>query len=162
MPDIPTSKLQLEVVVDADSRTIISASETLPSDPTTSFTFRYLDWRPFPDGTAHPWRIEDDFEAKGAKSHGVHIVQSLEVLPLASQPTPFRLPKDALIVDRIDNVQRDGDMNITGPLSPITPAPSPAAEKAAAQAAWRPWLIGGGVGALALAGLTRWLRSRGV
>lgn len=163
MPDIPSSRFGLELCVDRTARTIVSAKVSLPSDSDYSFTYRYLDWREFPDGTAHPWRIEVDLRLpEGRRANELYIVQSLELLSASTGPTPFKLPKDAVIVDSIDNVQRDGEMNIVGPLVPVSTPSSQASQQAATQRVLRPWLIGGGIGVLALAAVAWRLRSRGI
>lgn len=108
--------------------------------------WRYLDWREFPDGTRHPWRIEADHTLPGPSvAKELNLIQKLEPIGPGTAPSPYELPADIVIVDYIDNVQRDGRMNITGRIDPPS---TQRAVSAASGAQTRGWLVGGGMASL--------------
>jgi len=150
----------VELTADLTSGDIVHVRRTVRGKPEVWEEWRYLEWRTLSNGTRHPAKIEIDRHLDGNRvANEVNVIQLVEALPSdRSSPSPYTLPTDAVIIDYVDMVQRDGTMRVVGPIEKLV---SPQSQRAAREAELRPWLIGSGLTALIVAALVWRQRSRG-
>jgi len=94
--------------------------------------YEYLDWSRLSDGSSHPLRIRSTLVNKvtGLESREEFSFEKLEPLPTGAAAPEFRFPKNANVADMVENVLRDSNLAVIGPLE-VTSQPPTAPPQAA-------------------------------
>lgn len=119
---------KFRVFVDSSGR-VVRAEELFPGSTDIQSVYEYQDWISLGSAGEHPqtirsviyrskqvYKIKDFIPDPSLQEPLYTVTKILEMKPLTedAEPTGYTLPADAIIHDYIDEVLRDGNMNIIG------------------------------------------------
>jgi hypothetical protein len=157
--DLGGGQTVLRIAIDPDTGRIDSATVDYKQHEGIEASCKYLDWQPLSDGSSHPRRIEMagfDMDSN-TPFRGTILIREIEPLPASAKPSAYTFPTHAMVYDYIDNVSRNGAMEVLGPL--IAANSSGGVSEGATRK--RAWFIWGGVGVILLSGVAWRLGRRG-
>ena len=149
--DMGDGQAELLIAIDPTTRRIDTVTVDYKQHEGIEASYKYLDWQPLSDGSSHPRRVEMagfDMDSN-TPFQGTILIREIEPLPASAEPSAYTLPAHAIVFDYIDNVSRNGAMEVLGPLI----AADSSGGLAEGTARKRAWFIWGGVVVILLSGV---------
>lgn len=95
----PATDSRFELIADIAAGTVLEVQRGEDEDSTR---WTYLDWRPIEGDRHHPFRIQSVVQGSdGTFRDNVDII-ALRALPASAKPSPYNLPPDAILVNRLN------------------------------------------------------------